>query len=473
MINKPTTKKDGSLLKLFEASLYILYVIGGFYLAFLIRFDMNPSHKNIEPFIDSILYITLASIIVFYIYNIVSTFRKSIFENVVIILISLALIDTISIAVVFFNRGFAFPRSIFILGFIIQFILIFTTKLIVLKALKASDVKEDILIIASPEEAEHIVKKLLLDKYNPDKVKYISDASNKNTCELIDLVDKIYIGSSVSNKDKLKIINYSVENKKSTYLVPGLFEISLVGHKMSQTDDLLTFKIEQLGLTFEQRIAKRTMDVILSFIGLLITLPVLIIVSIIIKIYDRGPVLFKQERITKNNKIFNIYKFRTMIVNAEAYTGPVLASEKDPRITPLGRLLRTSRVDELPQLFNVLIGDMSMVGPRPERPFFAKQFNEEIDGFKYRTFVKAGITGLAQVLGNYATDPQTKAQYDLLYIKDYSPLLDIKIIFNTIKIVFLKDSSKGTTKEQQLEEIFKELHINSYEEMGATRIEHY
>jgi lipopolysaccharide/colanic/teichoic acid biosynthesis glycosyltransferase len=207
----------------------------------------------------------------------------------------------------------------------------------------------------------------------------------------------------------------------------------------------------------------RTLSVILF--------PLLVIVAIIIKLYDRGPIFYKQKRVTKDNKIFDLYKFRTMIVDAEKNIGPVLASERDPRITPIGRFLRASRIDEIPQLINVIKGDMSIVGPRPERPFFVEKFNEEVDEFKYRVFVKAGITGLAQILGKYSTDPENKAKYDLLYIRDYSLLLDIKIIFNTIKIMFIKDSSKGVAKDKELDEIFKELNLNAYEEFGATRIE--
>jgi lipopolysaccharide/colanic/teichoic acid biosynthesis glycosyltransferase len=213
------------------------------------------------------------------------------------------------------------------------------------------------------------------------------------------------------------------------------------------------------------------MDIVISSLGLIVTSPLLLIISIIIKLYDGGRVLYKQERVTENNKIFNLYKFRTMVENAEIQTGPVLAADNDTRITPLGRFLRASRIDELPQLLNVLKGDMSLVGPRPERPYFADRFNEEIDGFKYRIYVKAGITGLAQILGNYSTDPKTKAKYDLMYIKNYSLLLDIIIIFNTIKTILLKDSSKGLVKEKELKELLSELNLKAYEEMGITKVD--
>jgi exopolysaccharide biosynthesis polyprenyl glycosylphosphotransferase len=295
--------------------------------------------------------------------------------------------------------------------------------------------------------------------------------TNSGTYELIDTVDKVYIGDSIDNTDKLNIINYCSEKNKTIYLIPSLYEISLVDFKVSQVDDLLVFKLEDLGLTYEQRIIKRTLDIIISSIGLIITSPLLIIISIIIKLYDGGSVFFKQERVTENNRLFNLYKFRTMIEDAEKHMGPVLATEKDTRITPLGRFLRASRIDELPQLFNVLKGDMSIVGPRPERPFFAEQFNEEIDGFKYRVYVKAGITGLAQILGNYSTDPKTKSKYDLLYIKNYSLLSDIRIIFNTIKIMFLRNSSMGVIKEKDLDEMLQSLGLNVYKELGVTKIE--
>lgn len=471
MNSKETVESNGSVFKILEGILYIGFVLLGFYLAFLVRFGENLSFHNIQPLFENVPYIVTTSILVFYIYNIVSTFKKSLFENAVTIIVSLILIDIAAVAIVFFNRDFAFPRSVFLIGFVIQFLLIFITKVIILNIIRLNRTKKDILVIASKEEAEYIAKKILLDKYNFDNIKYICNEINENIYKLINCVEKVYIGSSIENGDKLNIVSYCSENRKTIYLIPSLFEISLAGFRVSQANDMLIFKLENLRLTYEQKFIKRLLDIAISFIGLIITLPVLIVISLVIKLYDKGPVLYKQKRITKNNKIFNLYKFRTMVVGAEKYTGPVLSTEKDPRITPIGGFLRASRIDELPQLFNVLKGDMSIVGPRPERPFFVEQFNKEVDEFKYRVFVKAGITGLAQILGTYSTSPKTKAKYDLLYIKNYSLLLDIKIIFNTIRIMFMRDKSKGTAKEKKLNEIFDELGLNAYDELGVTRIE--
>jgi exopolysaccharide biosynthesis polyprenyl glycosylphosphotransferase len=455
-----------------EEILYISYVVIGYYLTFLIRYKMNPDIFNLQPFYDSIPYIIVASFVIFYIYDILSTFKKSLLENSVSVFIPLIVINITTAAIAFFIRGFAFPRSVFLIGIFVQFLLIFTTKYIVFKYFTSPKMRKDILItVASMEEAEYIAKKILLDKNNFDNIRYICHEINQKTYELIDAVDKVYIGDSLSAADKLSLINHCTEKGKDIYLIPSLYEISLVDFKVSQVDDLLVFKLEDLGLTIEQRIIKRAMDIVISSLGLILTSPLLLIVSIIIKLHDGGSVFFKQERVTENNRMFNLYKFRTMVEDAEKHTGPVLATDKDTRITPIGRFLRASRIDELPQLFNVLKGDMSIVGPRPERPYFVDQFNEEIDGFKYRVYVKAGITGLAQILSNYSTDPETKAKYDLMYIKNYSVLLDIIIIFNTIKTILLKDSSKGLAKEKELKELLNELNLKAYEEMGITKVD--
>lgn len=460
MSHNTERKSDGFIFKMIEAILYILFVLLGFYLAFLFRFEMKPDYYNIGPYYDNIPYIAIATIVIFYIYDIVSTSKKSLFENAVIIGLCLILINLLTVAIMFFSRGFSFPRSIFLLSFVIQFILIFNTKFFVLRTLKYHRKSEDILIIASEEQSYHLATKIVQDEFNYDEIKHTCSEVNKDTYKLIDCVDKVYVGSNINNDDKTKIIRYCSGRGKTVYLVPGLLEISLVDFITTQVSDVLLFKIEDIGLSYEQRLVKRLMDIITSVIGIILVSPIVLITAMIIKAYDRGPIFFKQERVTRNNKKFNLYKFRTMIVDAEKKTGPVLATDKDPRITPLGRFLRASRIDELPQLFNVLKGDMSIVGPRPERPFFVEQFNEEIDEFKYRVFVKAGITGLAQVLGKYSTNAEDKAKYDLLYIKNYSLLLDIKIMFNTIKIMFIKESSAGVVKDKKIDQILQDLDLN-------------
>ena len=201
------------------------------------------------------------------------------------------------------------------------------------------------------------------------------------------------------------------------------------------------------GLQIEQRIVKRLCDVVLSAVGLLLTSPFFAVIALMIKCTDRGPVFYRQDRLTKDGQVFSICKFRTMIQDAEKHTGARLASDHDDRILPVGRFLRRTRLDELPQLWNILKGDMSLVGPRPERPELAAEIEESIPEFAYRLKVKAGLTGYAQVYGKYNTTAYDKLKLDLTYIRKYSVFLDLKMILMTPKIMFLKESTEGVKEE--------------------------
>ena len=169
----------------------------------------------------------------------------------------------------------------------------------------------------------------------------------------------------------------------------------------------------------------------------------MLITALAIKLYDKGPVLYKQKRLTKDGREFYVYKFRSMVVNAEKDGQARLASQNDDRITPVGKFIRKIRFDELPQIFNILFGDMSLVGPRPERPEIAAEYEKTMPEFRFRLKVKAGLTGYAQVMGRYNTTPYDKLRMDLMYIGNYSILLDWKLLFMTIKILFLPESTEG------------------------------
>ena len=197
------------------------------------------------------------------------------------------------------------------------------------------------------------------------------------------------------------------------------------------------------GLQIEQKIVKRLLDIAISATGLLISSPLFLLIAISIKCTDRGPVFYKQKRLTQGGKEFKIYKFRTMVQDAEKGGKAVLARDEDDRILPVGKILRRLRLDELPQLWNILKGDMSMVGPRPERPELMAEIVEEIPEFVYRLKVKAGLTGYAQVYGKYNTTAYDKLKLDLTYIRNYSIFLDLKLILMTPKVMFLKESTEG------------------------------
>lgn len=181
-------------------------------------------------------------------------------------------------------------------------------------------------------------------------------------------------------------------------------------------------------------IFSRILDILLSLLGLTVGIPLIMIFGILVKLEDGGPIIYKQERLGKDGKIFNLYKIRSMRIDAEKF-GVQWAQNNDPRVLNVGKFIRKTRIDEIPQLFNILKGDMSIVGPRPERPVFTMQFNEEIGDFVNRLSVKPGLTGLAQVNGGYDMTPEEKLEWDIKYIKSTNILLDIKIILKTINII--------------------------------------
>lgn len=186
---------------------------------------------------------------------------------------------------------------------------------------------------------------------------------------------------------------------------------------------------------------QRVLDIVLSVIGLLIGIPLMVIFGILIKVEDNGPITYKQERLGKGGKKFYIYKLRSMRTDAEKF-GAQWAEKDDPRITKVGKFIRKTRIDEIPQLFNILKGDMSIIGPRPERPSFTEEFNQEIPGFINRLAVKPGLTGWAQVNGGYEITPREKLIEDIYYIKNRSILLDLKILFKTVKVVLTGDGAR-------------------------------
>ena len=267
-------------------------------------------------------------------------------------------------------------------------------------------------------------------------------------CRRVHKFDGVILGDMPSH-ERNQILKYCFKEDIRTYSVPKLSDILL-----RSSDELTLFDTPMLlsrndGLTIEQEFIKRTMDIVFSAIAAVITLPFFLIIGISIKLTDGGPVFYKQTRLTKDGKVFEIIKFRTMIQDAEKYSGARLASEGDKRILPVGRLLRRTRLDELPQIYNILKGEMSLVGPRPERPEIAADIEKEIPEFSYRLKVKAGLTGYAQVYGKYNTTFYDKLKQDLMYIRNYSVWLDLKLMIMTPKIMLMKESTEGVQERKR------------------------
>lgn len=265
--------------------------------------------------------------------------------------------------------------------------------------------------------------------------------------ELIDEFDAVII-CDVPSEEKNDILKICFDRSKRTYITPKLSDIIIRGAEQIHLFDTPLLVCRNTGLSAEELILKRVLDLAVSVVGFIVTLPIMLITALCIKLYDGGPVFYTQERLTKDGKIFKVYKFRSMRTDAESDGVARLAEENDDRITPVGRVIRKVRIDELPQILNVLKGDMSIVGPRPERPELAAENEKKMPEFSYRLKVKAGLTGYAQVLGKYNTTPYDKLRLDLMYIEQYSFLLDLKLILMTIKILFVPESTEGVKEDK-------------------------
>ncbi len=294
----------------------------------------------------------------------------------------------------------------------------------------------------------------LIEKMNSRKEKYIindrihfSEGFDR-IAEKIDAHPQGVILCDVPAELRNRLIKYCYGASIRVYVCPNISDIILRNSEDLHLFDTPILLARNSGLSIEQKIIKRCMDILISGLGLLIASPFMLVTALAIKLYDGGPVFYRQARATNGGKVFYITKFRSMIVDAEKDGRVIPATERDPRITPVGRVIRAIRMDELPQLFDILRGDMSVVGPRPERLEHVEKYTAEIPEFAFRLKVKGGLTGFAQIYGKYNTSAYDKLKMDMMYIENYSILLDIKLILMTVKILFMKESTEGFTSKK-------------------------
>jgi len=404
---------------------------------YLTHFEENLNAFYVISPMVGILYL-----IFMYAFGLYSSFRRS-WGDVIytVFLISVSLTISIMASCFFIRNGaFAFPRSVIFLSSLFYFIFLTCWRLIIWKLeRKKHGIKKVIAIGPDAVNLAEIIKNKHKDIYT---VTTTCSETDPRLESLIQKCQQIFLTAGIEDSNREKIFYLASNYGKSVCFVPEYRDVSIMSASLQKTDDIPTFHIEKMGLTLEERFVKRMIDLLLGGIGFIIALPVGLITAFFIKL-DGGPVFYTQERLTRNGKVFKVFKFRSMVPNAEKLSGPVQASDNDPRITKVGKIMRATRLDELPQILNILVGDMSIVGPRPERPFFCEQFEKEVPQYRGRHKVKAGLTGLAQVEGKYNTSFDDKLRYDLLYISRYSLLNDLLIILQTVKILFLKESTEG------------------------------
>lgn len=301
--------------------------------------------------------------------------------------------------------------------------------------------KRSVIVTSSQELANQVASKLEIHKkrYRLCECVHYQCPDIHETI----LAHEVVFMAGVPDTEEGQLEAFCYQNSRNIYLMAELEDVIISNANTVVLDDMPFLHIRRVEPTPLQLLTKRIMDICISLVGLIIASPVMLCSAIAIKLGDHGPVFFRQQRETINGKVFSILKFRTMSVAASNETEHHSVTTDDARITPVGHILRNSRLDELPQLWNVLKGEMSIVGPRPEMLENVAKYTKEVPEFRYRQQMKAGMTGLAQIEGKYNTSPQDKAMLDLIYIEQFSLAQDLKLMLRTLTLFFRKDSTEG------------------------------
>lgn len=418
-------------------------------LGFFLKFGMEIPAYNFLSYQKSAVYISIFFIFLNLLLGSYIFYNRTISDIIFVTVIGQFLTILSIMIITFAGRWFTFPRSVLIYSFATGVVVLSLWRIFVyVLYLKMSSVKK-VVILGQEKNALAATKNFMTHKNKKHKVTDVVLGNYYDNLEkILPSVDIVYVSSTIDDEEKAKIYQLVIKAEKKMFLDTSFENLIMIKPNMMNFEDESIIEVSDFGIPPEESFFKRLFDLIISGVLLIITSPIMIITAILVKLTSPGPVVYKQTRITYRQKEFSILKFRTMSATAESKSGPVLATTNDNRITGIGKYLRALRIDELPQLINVLRGEMSIVGPRPERPFFVEQFNEENPNYYLRHNVRAGITGYAQVYGKYASDYNSKLNFDLLYIKNYTLLLDMKILLQTIKILFDKVSSKGLEEDE-------------------------
>lgn len=420
--------------------------------------------SNFSSFNFLAIFIAITSLLTFLVSEYTNGEKTSKSRNILKVFLCCFAISIIIASLAFFLRGFSFPRSLIVLGFIIQLIVLSLLR-ISFRELMRRTIKNEILVLGLEDENQWIFQKAK-DTKLPNEIVTGYLSLDKNGFELSDIVTKytkVFISDNalkkMSDNDLMILSKCGVE----IVLIPRKYEISIWGAILVSLGDSMAMSVKNFGLSFEAQVIKRIFDIILSCFFILLTFPVMFVTALAIFLEDRKSPFFVQERVTKDNIKFKLIKFRSMKPGAESNTGAVWASKSDNRITRVGKVIRPIWIDELPQFFNVLRGDMSIVGPRPERQELIEEFTKDTPEFSYRTKVKAGITGYAQVLTNYDTLPENKLKLDLIYIRRWSFIFDLLIIIETVRVICKKVLGiflpKKKIKNTQIKEVKNQNYI--------------
>lgn len=426
----------------------IFFTIAAVYLATkFIVLESSLKYNFSLYFIMTVILLLIMGIL-FNVNGLFTIARKKFGEVAITLVVAIVNEVIIMMAICFFLNEASYSRLALLLAASLQFLFLLTWRNIFWRMERALSVANKVAIIGGIEECQRI-RKILAQKSELNLLvcSQYSEWEEKQWQNIAEDISMVILGNDLSLPEKYQVINFCNNNNKNIVVIPTMYELLCSNAVLETIDDIPIFRFAPLMPTLEQRSLKRIMDIVIASLAITGSLPIMFLVAIAIKLDSEGEIIYSQIRTGLKGKDFKIYKFRTMSKDAEKQTGAVFSSgENDPRITKVGRFLRKVRLDELPQLFNVLQGEMSIVGPRPERPVFVAQFTKEIPEYPYRHNVKPGITGLAQVYGKYNTPAYDKLIYDLSYIQKYSVVTDIVIMLQTIRVLINKNSTAGVEK---------------------------
>lgn len=423
--------------------LFLLFDVLLFYASIVFSSCVRFGYHSHKVDFTSVAWTLSAALLVFITYSL-DLYDFSIQKTYSTIVMSTVLVNVltfvIAMSICFWFRSFSTPRSIFMLAFLVNTVTQLVFRFLVFTATKQRT--ENVLVVADSIEDGFRIGYALKSSNSKMNVAYLTSESELGINEL-PKYNAVFMSDRVSPHWKNRTGQAALDAGITVNLVPESFDVISRPTKVSSYGDLMVFTSTPLYIPRRYRLVKRVMDLGCAIVLLLVASPAMIILSIVIPLESNGSAFYSQERVGLNGKIFRVHKFRSMRSDAEQKTGAILATANDPRITRIGRFIRATRLDELPQLFNVLIGDMSLVGPRPERPGFVKGFEEQIPGYGYRHIVKPGVTGYAQVSGFYTTDASDKLRYDLWYIRNYHPYQDVRLLLKTVIVVLTPHKARG------------------------------
>lgn len=439
-----------TIMKLGLVVIDLLIITLSYFTSLIISMGLPLSQTSLDGLLRILPWIFIISVPIFYLCDLYDNWLFSGRPKIIgLIATAVVLSTTGTMGFYYLLPTFAMPRSVSVLNIVVETVFLLGGRLFCLALYFRIHERKRIVIVGEDQvDAWSVAQELMVSDevhYSVTGIFTLADMEKPDFLRKVKDAHVIGIGASLTRHDK--ILNLCIQEEKEVLVVPDFRFILMEYSKAQSFEGKLFFYVTPLAIPPVQKTIKRGLDILVSGVLLVLLTPVFVILALAISLTSPGPIFYRQERLGENGRPFELLKFRSMICNAEEETGPVLATVDDPRITKVGNFLRTFRLDELPQLINVLRGEMSLVGPRPEREYFVNQYLEEIPYYRFRMTVKPGITGLAQVRGRYSTSPEDKLRFDLLYISRYSLLQDLSILLNTAKLVFHGLNAEGVDEE--------------------------